>query len=121
MSLTAMDGCRIPTEVTRRLVAPGFPCTSDLPQQKSSKCAEACTAMEPPSRPGTQPSGDVSRVLTRGPPAWHSEQKGTVKWLPVCFGHLVPPRLADTGGQPSAVFSTVPPKTKPPQNTTAAA
>lgn len=67
MSLTAMDGCRIPTEVTRRLVAPGFPCTSDLPQQKSSKCAEACMAMEPPSRPGTQPSGDVSRVLTRGP------------------------------------------------------
>lgn len=77
-----MDGCRIPTEMTRRLVAPESPCTFDLPQQKPSKCAEAYMAMEPPSRPGTQPSRDVSRVLTRGPAAWHSEQKATVKWLP---------------------------------------
>lgn len=90
----AMDGHRIPTKVTRRLVAPEFPCTFDLPQQKSSKCVRAPTVVEPPSRPGPQPSGDVSRVLTRGPSAWHSEQKATVMRLPVCFGHLVPPRLA---------------------------
>lgn len=74
---------------------------------------------------GPQPTGDVSRVLTRGPSAWHSEQKATVKQLPQSAwdtwshpGWLWGARLADAGVQPSVELPTVP-QTQPPQNTTA--